>query len=362
MAVNNKVVFITRSTLYSVKGGDTFQVMQTARHLEELGISVDIRLTDEQIDYDRYDLLHFFNVIRPADILFHARKARKPFVVSTMLIDYSGYDKRHRKGIAGMLFKVLSSDAIEYMKTIARFLRGKDKLMTWSYLWEGQKMAVREILSTASLLFSNSNLENRRLIQEYNCLTECITIPNGLDPDLFKFNEKIEKDPQLVICVARIEGIKNQLNLIRALNNTEYRLLIIGAYAPNQYAYYRECRRLAGPNVQFIEHLPQDELVQYYQKAKVHILPSWFETCGLSSLEAGAMGCNIVITDKGYTKEYYEDFAFYCDPERPNSIFKAVERAAKAAYSPALRERILEKYTWRKAASRIAAAYDQLLN
>ena len=63
-----RVVFITRATLYSVKGGDTLQVLQTARHLEELGIQVDIRLTNERISYDQYDLLHFFNIIRPADI------------------------------------------------------------------------------------------------------------------------------------------------------------------------------------------------------------------------------------------------------------------------------------------------------
>ena len=37
--------------------------------------------------------------------------------------------------------------------------------------------------------------------------------------------KKIGKDPLMVLCVARIEGIKNQLNLIKALNNTEYQLL-----------------------------------------------------------------------------------------------------------------------------------------
>ncbi|MDP4148577.1 MAG: glycosyltransferase family 4 protein [Bacteroidota bacterium] len=362
MYANKKIVFITRATLYKVKGGDTFQVLQTARHLEALGVEVDIRLTHEKIDYDNYDLLHFFNIIRPADILFHIRKAHKPFVVSTMLIDYTGYDKHHRKGVAGLIFRSLSANTIEYVKTIARFVRGKDKLVTWSYLWEGHKRAIREILSGASLLFSNSGLEHKRLIEEYNILTECITIPNGLDTDLFVYDDKVEKDSRLILCVARIEGIKNQMNLIRALNNTSYRLLIIGAHAPNQYAYYRECRRMAGPNVEFIGHLPQNELVQYYQRAKVHILPSWFETCGLSSLEAGAMGCNIVVTDKGYTKEYYEDFAFYCDPGHPHSILNAVDRAARAGYSPDLRDKILSNYTWRQAAARIAAAYDQLLN
>src|SRR5882757_5952164 len=148
-----RVVFITRATLYSVKGGDTLQVLQTARHLEELGIQVDIRLTNERISYDQYDLLHFFNIIRPADILFHIRQSTTPFVVSTLLVDYSGYDRQHRKGIAGMLFKMLSSDAIEYLKTLARYVLGRDRLMSKAYLWKGQQRSVREILSRASLLF-----------------------------------------------------------------------------------------------------------------------------------------------------------------------------------------------------------------
>ncbi|HWK04835.1 MAG TPA: glycosyltransferase family 4 protein [Puia sp.] len=357
-----RVVFITRATLYSVKGGDTLQVLETARHLQQMGIRVDIRLTNEKIDYDRYDLLHFFNIIRPADILFHIRQSRTPFVVSTLLIDYSGYDRQHRKGIAGALFKLFSSDAIEYLKTLARFVLGRDQLMSKAYLWKGQQRSVREILERASLLFSNSVMEYRKLVQLYQCSTGCIPIPNGMDAELFAFDEGQEKDDHLVLCVARIEGLKNQINLIRALNNTDYQLLIIGSPAPNQSSYYRECRRIAASNVHFIEHIPQRELVQYYQKAKVHILPSWFETCGLSSLEAGAMGCNIVITDKGYTREYYEDHAFYCDPGNPDSILRAVDYAAHTKSRPALRKKILTNYTWDQAAACIAQAYHQILD
>jgi glycosyltransferase involved in cell wall biosynthesis len=357
-----QVAFIARATLYTVKGGDTLQVTQTARHLDELGIHVDVKLTHEPIDYGKYDLLHFFNIIRPADMLCHIRKSHKPFVVSTILIDYSGYDKRVRKGIAGMLCRFLSADGIEYLKTIARFLSGRDKLMTKAYLWQGQKRSVREILRSASLLFSNSRLEHKRLVDQYRFSTACVPIPNGLDPELFFYDEQEEKDDRLVICVARIEGIKNQINLIKALNNTKYHLLIIGDYAPNQFAYYNECRKMAASNVSFMKHISQHELVKYYQKAKVHILPSWFETCGLSSLEAGAMGCNIVITEKGYTREYYEDFAFYCDPGSPSSIRLAVERAANSPCRPALRKKILANYTWNHSATSIARAYDQILN
>lgn len=356
-----EVVFIARSTLYAVKGGDTFQVLQTARHLGELGIRVDIRLTHEKIDYARYDLLHFFNIIRPADMLYHIRKSGKPFVVSTLLIDYSGYDKQYRKGFTGLICRLLSADAIEYLKTMGRYLQGRDKLISKAYLWKGQQRSVREILDRAALVFSGSVMEYKRLVQQYHCSIGCIPVPNGADATLFNFDDSQEKDEELVICVARIEGIKNQLNLIKALNNTRYKLLIIGDHAPGQSAYYRECRKIAASNIQFIDYTPQEELVQFYQRAKVHILPSWFETCGLSSLEAGAMGCNIVITDKGYTREYYGDHAFYCDPSSPASIYQAVDRAARARLRPGLREKILTDYTWDRAAACIARAYDQIM-
>ena len=98
-----KVVLITRSTLYSIPGGDTVQVVQTARQLTELHVDTEIVLSNQEINYDNYDLLHFFNITRPADILYHSKKSKKPYVVSTILCNYSEYDKHHRKGL-GILF------------------------------------------------------------------------------------------------------------------------------------------------------------------------------------------------------------------------------------------------------------------
>lgn len=357
-----KVVFITRATLYSVEGGDTFQVLHTARHLNMMGVGVDIRLTNEEIDYSQYDLLHFFNIIRPADISYHIRKSGKPYVVSTLLIDYSSFDKHHRKGLPGWVCKYLSTDAIEYLKTIARFLLGKDELRSRSYVWKGHQRSVRQILEHAAYIFPNTIMEHDRLVSQYECSIGWEPVPNGLDSTLFRYEEGVEKEESLVLCVGRIEGIKNQVNLIKALNNTRYRLLLIGSPAPNQQAYYRECRRLAASNVEFLDHLPQQELVPWYRRAKVHILPSWFEICGLSSLEAGAMGCNIVITDRGYTREYYEDHAFYCDPGNPDSIRTAVEHASVAEIRPALRHRIETNYSWSRAAASISRVYGQILS
>jgi glycosyltransferase involved in cell wall biosynthesis len=102
-------------------------------------------------------------------------------------------------------------------------------------------------------------------------------------------------------------------------------------------------------------------LLAYYQKAKVHILPSWFETTGLSSLEAAAMGCNVVITDRGDAKEYFGQNAFYCNPSCTNSIYKAVEQASLHRHNKKLQEKILSKYTWQQASLQTLQAYKQVI-
>jgi glycosyltransferase involved in cell wall biosynthesis len=355
-----KIAFISRSTLFTVPGGDTVQVVQTARHLQHLGIDTEIKLSKDEINYQEYDLLHFFNLTRPADILFHSKKSGKPFVISTILCNYTEYDKYHRKG-AGAIFSFLPSGGIEYLKTVARWLLGKDHLASMEYLWKGQRRSITEVLKGAAMVLPNSESEYRRIVKDYPVNLRYQVVPNGVDQKLFQRNFSAEKDGSLVLCVARVEGIKNQLNLIRALNNTRFRLLLIGSHAPNQRPYYDQCRSIAASNITFINHIPQEELLGYYQKAKVHVLPSWFETTGLSSIEGAVMGCNIVITDKGDAKEYFGGNAFYCDPGKPESILAAVERAARSTYNEQLYDTIQKKYTWKQAAAETLKAYQKTI-
>lgn len=355
-----KIVLIARSTLFTVRGGDTIQVTKTATHLVQKGILVEIRLTNEPIDYSKYDLLHFFNITRPADIFYHIRQTNIPFVVSPILIDYSEYDRFHRKNISGFILSLFSKHTNEYLKTLARWVLKKDRIMSSAYVWKGHRYCINEIVLRSSALLPNSLLEAKELDQQYKNISNRV-IPNGIEPALFNINKASIKNRHLVLCIARIEGLKNQLNLIKALNNTPYELILIGAPSTNQYRYYQQCRKAAASNIKFIDHVSQEELIPYYQKAKVHVLPSWFETCGLASLEAGAMGCNIVITEKGYTREYFEDYAFYCDPASPESIRQAVEKAANAPFPEDLRKKILTNYTWQKAAEKTLAAYKQVL-
>jgi glycosyltransferase involved in cell wall biosynthesis len=355
-----KIAFIARSTLFNTPGGDTIQVRETARHLVLLGVTVDVRLANETIDYKTYDLLHFFNITRPADILYHIRKSRKPFVVSPIYIDYSEFDREHRRGLAGFMFRNLSSDRIEYVKTIARWVLRRDSLKSKSYIFKGQRRSIQEIIAKASLLLPNSESEFTRLKEFSFGEINYHVIPNGIDDELFKQLDTYPRNNNLVICAARIEGIKNQLNLIKALNNTSYSLLIIGSPAPGQIPYYNECRKIAAENITFHSHVSQDVLRDYYQSAHVHALPSWFETCGLSTLEAAAMGCKVIVTERGYTRDYFGKDAFYCDPSDPQSIYETIELAASSSASEQLKDKILSQYTWKLCARKTLEAYNKI--
>jgi glycosyltransferase involved in cell wall biosynthesis len=358
-----KVAFISRASLFSDKGGDTIQIVNTAAELRILGTKVDIFLADQIPDYTDYDLLHFFNIIRPDDILPHVSRSGKPFVVSTIFVDYSEYEKKARQGPSGLLFRFLSPDRIEYLKALARFIANGVKIKSRYFLLNGQKKSIRKIVRMTQMLLPNSKSEYNRLSYAYNIQKKYKVIPNGIDKILFTPGpNEIPRDERLILCVARIEGRKNQLNLIRAIADTPYRLILIGAVATNQIEYYEQCKKAAGPNIEFIDFLEQELLLDYYRKAKVHVLPSWFETTGLSTLEAAAMGCNIVITRKGDAYEYFENDAYYCDPESPDSIFQAVEQAASNSIATGLSSKVLNHFTWQIAAKKTMDAYVELLD
>lgn len=356
-----KAAFIARSTLNTVPGGDTIQVQQTAKWLRRLGVQVDILQSNARVEYSDYDLFHFFNLNRPADILPHIKKISKPLFISPIMVDYSEYDRYHRHGLPGSIMRRLSPGSNEYLKTISRWIRGKDNLPGINYIWKGHRKTILEILDSCTAILPNSKMELDRVEELFNIKKPFAIIPNGIDREIFNSTGEEKRLNNLVICVARIEGIKNQVNLIKALNNTNYKLFLIGAAAPNQQAYYKMCKKIAASNIEFKGQLSQQDLVEYYKIAKVHVLPSWFETCGLSSLEAAAMGCNIVITDRGFTKEYYGDDGVYCDPADPESIRRAIDEASVKETNKEFQNKILANYTWEKAALKTVEIYKKYI-
>lgn len=349
------ILMLARPNLLSDPGGDTMQVFETAQALRRRGHQVDIN--PKQPDYRAYSLLHFFNIIRPEDIIGHLEHADKPYVVSTVYVNYEEYDRFHRPGLVGRAARILTADQTAYLKTVGKWLLKGEPLSSYSFLWQGRRRAMQRILQGAGCLLPNSHSEYRRLVNDYGIENDYVAVPNGVDPRLFLREWPAAGNRAGVLCVGRIEGRKNQLNLIRALKGTSLPLTLVGHPARNQSGYYELCRKEAGKNVCFTGHLPQERLLPLYRQARVHVLPSWFETTGLSSLEAAAMGCNIVAGDRGDVREYLQDSAWYCEPGSLESIRQAVQEAYHAPPETALKERIRKTYNWDNAAGRTLEGY-----
>ena len=86
------------------------------------------------------------------------------------------------------------------------------------------------------------------------------------------------------------------------------------------------------------------------------------ETPGLSSLEAAVMKTNIVVTKKGDTEDYFNKYAFYCEPDDLNSIRMAIVQAFNSPFDEEFLKRIKLKYKWEDTAIATAKGYKMALD
>jgi glycosyltransferase involved in cell wall biosynthesis len=356
-----RVALVSRSSMYSIQGGDTIQVLKTAERLKKLGVKADVFRACEKIPYEQYDLMHYFNIIRPSDHLYHIKKSKKPYVVSTIYVDYTDFDNNRSNRFHKLAFGLMGQARSEYIKNLYRYTKKQDELVSAEYFL-GHYRAIKKVLQGASMILPNSDSEFRRIVNKFPFSGQYRIVPNGVDSSLFdQIPENIQREDK-VLCVAQIYGLKSQELLIRACQKLKVPLELVGSYPPNHKQYYDHCKSISDGNFRLTGFIPQEMLVNLYAGSKVHAMPSWFETTGLSSLEAGAMGCNLVVGTGGDTRDYYKNDSWFCHPQDPQSIEQALEAALNTPNSGILRETIMNEYTWDKAAKVTFGAYCQVLN
>lgn len=330
------ILFQIRDDYLKNLAGDSIQMLKTKEYLEKLGVNVSIS-TSFHTNLENYDLIHLFNLIRVKETYGFAQnvmKQNKKYVISTIYWDMTDYINKDKN----------SPSTLEW--------------------WKKNNILRNKVLLEAAALLPNSNMEIQVLNKAFGIDHSCYVIPNCSDRMFYsanghKFIEKFGlKD--FILCVGRLSYRKNQLTLIDAVKKTDYKLVLIGRKSSEDY--YQLCKNEANDNVIFIDELKHHDLISAYGAAKVHVLPSWFETPGLSSLEAGIAGCNIVTTDRGCTKEYFRDMVNYCNPENVESIYQSIVDAFRKPKEKTLSDYILNHYTWEAAAKKTLDTYIDVLS
>lgn len=374
-----RVLMQIRPDAKELPGGDVVQILKTKTYLERIGVEVDVS-SELEPNLQKYDVVHLFllnfHFYENYQRFSNSKKQGKCVVLSPIYWNPHCFVSAGLSDFTNLKEKLYYSlpDGVLREFLSATFHKKLTKELSYIYLTNLARLNLQkrrnqiEMLRSVDSILPNSRIEAELLRTDFELGDGCrfFIVPNATDSS---FQNATADDfiskyglNDFILSVGRIEPNKNQLSLIRALEGTGLRLVLIGGPRGMLSDYYRRCKFEADRNVLFLDWMKHDDLASAYAAAKVHALPSWFETTGLVSLEAGLAGCNIVTTFEGAPREYFGEHAWYCDPRYTKSIRIAVEKAYAAKKTLALRNHILENFTWEKTAQKTLEAYKNALN
>lgn len=324
-------------------GGKTV-FFKTKEHLERSGIQVGL-FNQWNTDLKEFDLVHSFSM--ESTDMWDFAKANGARLVVTPISWFGGYATRR-------------SLILRWLK---RRVRSKIRCPIHPHWWE-------EYFAFPDMFFPQSNEQAHHLGSAFGIPPQRIQVVyHGVDerfihadPTLFRESHAVD---DFVLCVGRIDPLKNQLSLIRALKGTGIRLVLVGRPDTSSLEwYYKQCLEEADNAVLFIRDLEHSSplLESAYAAARVLVLPSYMEFPGLATLEAGLAGCNVAVTRVGVAREYFGDRVGYLDPLSLTSIREAVVQQYQAPKpNTDLQGHIQSNFLWGTVIQRNIEGYKRIL-
>jgi glycosyltransferase involved in cell wall biosynthesis len=201
-------------------------------------------------------------------------------------------------------------------------------------------------------------------------------VPVGVDPDLFRPDASVRRDPLQIISTASSDvAMKGQRYLLEALAKlrTEYpglRLVMVGRLKEGSAAQ-RTIETLGlSDAVEFVSGVPDERIVELYNSSACAVVPSLYEGFSLPAIEAMSTACPLVATTGGAIPEVAGpdgETCFAVEPGDAEALAAGIRRAledpdAAARIGLAGRERVIERWSWRHTAERTVEHYRALLD
>ncbi len=179
------------------------------------------------------------------------------------------------------------------------------------------------------------------------------TVYNGVVAD--KWYPQGAKDEKLVMTTGEI----NQSNLKRkglidfvktAAYLPDVTFLLVGEFKDKAIKYLRS---IATPNVKFTGKISAEELLIWYQRAKVYAQLSYHESFGVSVAEAMLCECTPVLSTLGALPEVGGKNAYYVPFGDPEFTATVIERALKSNSGGIFRARVMLNFQLKKRINRL---------
>ncbi len=190
-----------------------------------------------------------------------------------------------------------------------------------------------------------------------------IVIPHGVSP-IFAPPDGASRRENFLLSVSDIYVQKNLKNLLYAVSrlragHPHITLKIAGR--PIDAHYFASLKRRVKRDglegcVEFLGHVPPEELVELYRRCAVFVFPSSVETFGNPLVEAMACGAPIASSNTAAMPEVLGDAAVYFDPADVKDMAGVLDRLLK---DPGLRRDLGEKalarsrgFSWQRTTAR----------
>ena len=195
---------------------------------------------------------------------------------------------------------------------------------------------------------------------------------HGIDHLTFRPIEEIERKKNQIITTASADvPLKGLIYLIRAYDDLlkEYpdlQLIVIGRLreGPTSKELEKMCIK---ERVKFVTDLTGDEIAKLYAESTIAVSPSVYEGFGFPAGEAMSCGIPLVSTNGGSLPEVVGGAGIIVDHSNPKALLEGVKflldnEEKRLEYGKKGRERVLDKFTWKRAAKELVDVYKEAIN
>ena len=195
-------------------------------------------------------------------------------------------------------------------------------------------MAKRVFINLADIYIALSNFA-LKLLTNLGVPTQKITIlPNGIDVNRFREGKK-EKPGNLLLFVGRLDPKKGLDTLLASLKHIEepVELVIIGpsssyvGYSQYIIKLINDLSKSSRHKIRYIGKVNSEDLIGWYQKASMLIMPSIHESFPMVNLESLACGTPVIASDVGAISEVVRNYqnGILIPPSDPIKLASAIQ-------------------------------------
>lgn len=201
-------------------------------------------------------------------------------------------------------------------------------------------------LKNADLIISVSKSNQMELLKRINPKKN-VLVYNGVPVEDFYPGKKDKKDIAITVGGIKHSNLKRkglEIFVKTARHLTDIPFIVIGEFIDNSIDYLKS---IASNNVEFTGRISNEELLEWYQQAKIYVQPSAHEGFGISVAEAMLCECIPVVSDRFALPELVGDVGFVVPfgniKATAHSIKNALQLSANSRKKS--RERIIKKFS-----------------